>query len=72
MVHVINALQVTLVIIALLLVAVAFYTVAQTMRYQSALAAEGADRCATPAGYTDAEWREHMSHHPDRYAECMK
>lgn len=28
--------------------------------------------CATPPGYTDEQWREHMSHHPDRYAECLK
>ncbi len=28
--------------------------------------------CETPAGYTDAQWREHMSHHPNQYAECLK
>jgi len=27
--------------------------------------------CATPPGYTDAEWRQHMSHHPDQYAQCL-
>lgn len=27
--------------------------------------------CATPEGYTDESWREHMSHHPDRYAKCL-
>ena len=30
------------------------------------------DNCATPAGYTDADWKQHMSHHPDQYAECLK
>lgn len=27
--------------------------------------------CETPEGYTDEEWREHMSHHPDMYAQCL-
>ncbi len=27
--------------------------------------------CATPPGYTEQSWREHMSHHPDRYKECL-
>ena len=30
------------------------------------------DKCATPAGYTDAEWKQHMGHHPDQYKECLK
>ncbi len=30
-----------------------------------------ADKCATPEGYTDKEWKEHMGHHPDQYAECL-
>ena len=29
------------------------------------------DKCATPPGYTDEQWREHMGHHPDQYAECL-
>ncbi len=40
--------------------------------YKQALSAELSDKCATPSGYTDAQWREHMGHHPDRYAECLK
>ena len=39
--------------------------------YQRALGAELSDKCATPAGYTDAQWREHMGHHPDQYAEGL-
>ncbi|MDO8740731.1 MAG: hypothetical protein Q7J54_04150 [Candidatus Woesearchaeota archaeon] len=27
--------------------------------------------CATPEGYTDQEWIEHMGHHPDQYKECL-
>ena len=40
-------------------------------RYAQAVADELSDKCATPPGYTDAEWQEHMGHHPDRYAECL-
>ena len=29
------------------------------------------DKCATPQGYTDEEWKEHMGHHPDIYKECL-
>ena len=42
-----------------------------TKQYNQALASEQEDICATPPGYTDEEWREHMSHHPDRYAKCL-
>ncbi len=41
-------------------------------RYQKAISAELADKCAVPPGYTEAEWQQHMSHHPDMYAECLK
>jgi len=41
--------------------------------YQRAKASEIKDNpCATPPGYTDKEWREHMGHHPDQYKECLK
>lgn len=40
--------------------------------YTSAVSSELNNICATPSGYTDKEWIEHMSHHPDRYAECLK
>lgn len=40
--------------------------------YQKALKAENSSNpCATPQGYTDEQWRTHMSHHPDRYAQCL-
>ena len=40
--------------------------------YQKAVASENKeDVCATPAGYTDAEWKEHLGHHPDQYAQCL-
>ena len=40
--------------------------------YNRAVSSELPDKCATPPGYTDASWREHMGHHPDQYAECLK
>lgn len=30
------------------------------------------DKCAAPPGYSEESWRQHMSHHPDRYAECLQ
>ncbi|MBI2579809.1 MAG: hypothetical protein HYW27_02815 [Candidatus Aenigmarchaeota archaeon] len=39
--------------------------------YRRALAAQLPDKCATPPGYTDESWRQHMGHHPDQYAECL-
>ncbi len=36
-----------------------------------AFAAELPDKCATPPGYTDADWRTHLGHHPEQYAECL-
>jgi len=30
------------------------------------------DKCTTPAGYTNEQWKEHMSHHPDMYKECLE
>ena len=41
--------------------------------YQKAMSAQNPnDICATPQGYTDEQWRTHMGHHPDMYAECLK
>ena len=39
--------------------------------YNKFVSAEGADKCKTPEGYTDKEWKDHISHHPDRYRECL-
>ena len=30
------------------------------------------DLCDAPEGYTQEEWIEHMSHHPEQYKECLK
>lgn len=39
--------------------------------FNKAIQAELSDKCQTPEGYTDKDWYEHMSHHPDRYKECL-
>ena len=39
--------------------------------FQKFAEAELPDKCKTPPGYTDADWKEHLGHHPDRYAECL-
>ncbi|MEX0920091.1 MAG: hypothetical protein WDZ69_00740 [Candidatus Pacearchaeota archaeon] len=31
----------------------------------------GDDLCNPGPGYTEEEWREHMSHHPNIYSECL-
>ena len=30
------------------------------------------DKCAPGPGYTEESWREHMSHHPGIYKECLE
>lgn len=39
--------------------------------FDKAIGSELPDKCKTPQGYTDEAWREHMSHHPDRYVGCF-
>jgi hypothetical protein len=29
------------------------------------------DKCSPAPGYTEETWREHMSHHPNIYSECL-
>ena len=31
----------------------------------------GLDKCKPAPGYTEESWREHMSHHPNVYQECL-
>lgn len=30
------------------------------------------DKCSPAPGYTEESWREHMSHHPNVYKECLE
>ena len=48
----------------------AAYSTAQTQQFFNSEVAT--DICKTPQGYTAEQWKEHMSHHPDRYAQCFK
>jgi len=32
----------------------------------------GSDLCSPEPGYTEDSWKEHMSHHPNIYSECLK
>ena len=29
------------------------------------------DKCSPEQGYTEKSWKEHMSHHPNIYRECL-
>lgn len=53
----------------------AVYSFMQTQyygdNYKKAMQSQLSDKCATPPGYTDEQWREHMGHHPDQYKECL-
>jgi rhodanese-related sulfurtransferase len=39
--------------------------------FDKAVQAEQPDKCKAPEGYTNEQWREHMSHHSVRYMECF-
>ena len=30
------------------------------------------DICAVPAGTDPEQWKQHLSHNPDKYAQCLK
>lgn len=68
-----NIFYILLVVFAVgLLLSGVWYTTYKGTNYQKAISSENSqDICATPEGYTDQEWREHMGHHPDRYKECL-
>ncbi|MBI5466000.1 MAG: hypothetical protein HY974_01775 [Candidatus Kerfeldbacteria bacterium] len=45
---------------------------ASSAEYRQAKQAENPNNpCLPPAGYTEESWREHMSHHPDEYRQCL-
>lgn len=70
----ISATTVVLILSIILFSAVAYFFISSRygINYQQALATENPDDiCKPPAGYTEEEWREHMSHHPERYEQCF-
>lgn len=68
-----NIFYILLVVFAVgLLLSGVWYTTYKGTNYQKAISLENKqDICATPEGYTDQDWREHMGHHPDRYKACL-
>lgn len=52
------------------LVFLAFYP--GTLQAWSDVGKSTEDKCKPGQGYTEESWREHMSHHPDIYKECLK
>ncbi len=40
--------------------------------YAAAIASQNASNvCTPPQGYTQEQWQQHISHHPDQYAKCF-
>lgn len=63
--------------VAIALLVVAFFMMFQTPKtsnvQQNVVSTAGSlDECATPPGQDTVTWREHLSHHPDKYAKCFK
>lgn len=58
------------IVVVIVILAFAFFN--NNQKYNEFVSNEQKDICATPSGYTDQQWQEHMGHHPDRYAQCLK
>jgi len=70
--NVILYLLLTLILIALIYSLSIFFNKGYSQeKYDKFASAEGSNKCETPSGYTDQEWKEHMSHHPQQYKECL-
>ena len=39
--------------------------------FEQYTAAELSDKCAVPPGQDPEQWKQHLGHHPDLYAECL-
>lgn len=60
------------VIVGLLLLGILIMTFFPNMIYAFKDSGKsGEDLCKVPEGQTEEGWREHMSHHPNVYAECL-
>ena len=68
-----NILLYIVLILVVIGVVYSVYTVFRTINYNKFVQSENSgDICKTPSGYTDEQWYEHMTHHIDRYKECLK
>ena len=55
-----------------LLVLTFFPNMIYIFRDSGIVANSAGDKCIPPPGTSEEEWREHMSHHPDIYMECLQ
>ena len=67
-----NKLIIVYVLIALVVIGLIILTINPGFIYVFRdSAGVGGDKCAPAPGYTEQEWKEHMSHHPSLYRECL-
>ncbi|MDP4038971.1 MAG: hypothetical protein Q8P57_00090 [Candidatus Pacearchaeota archaeon] len=60
------------VVIGVLILGLLVLTFFPNMIYAFADAGKSVEnKCAVPAGQTEEEWNEHMSHHPEIYKDCL-
>lgn len=60
------------IILVLVIISIASVITILVINYYRFMSSENPSNiCQTPAGYTDEQWKTHMSHHPDRYAQCL-
>ncbi len=60
------------VILALIIIGVSLLTFFPNMIYAlKDSGGSGEDICTPPPGQTEEGWREHMSHHPNVYKDCL-
>ena len=60
------------IIIAFLLVALLLIAIfPEKIQWEFNSVKSGEEKCKPDLGYTEQEWKEHISHHPDIYKECL-
>ena len=60
------------ILIAILIIGLLILTIFPgTLRALSDSTKSTNDKCSPAQGYTPEAWREHMSHHPSIYKECL-
>ena len=60
------------VIAALLIIALLVMTFFPGMVYAVRDSSGSKDKCKPGPGYDEESWKEHMSHHPNIYKECLE
>lgn len=63
---------VIIILLLLGLIGVTFFQGTITaLRDSNAFCSNTRDKCTPAPGYTEGAWKDHMSHHPDIYKECL-